>query len=179
MLYSCLKKIADEISSDGHLLRVTTLVVCPGGLIFFDAIFSGYADPPSKQQNIERMVDVMSNFISTQPYDRQSASAYAAYMIGSGLFHSCRCLNHGEASRLHMHYAEMQDKKQEELEKLLIRRTQKLGKRFLWNLREMAAEVEFWMRDGVYRVEFSTGGFETIAFEITAKGKIKLFRFAG
>ncbi|MCD8218303.1 MAG: hypothetical protein LUD01_09770 [Clostridiales bacterium] len=121
----------------------------------------------------------MSNFVSTQPYDRQSASAYASYMIGSSLFRFCRCHNHGEASRLHMHYVEMQDKKQEELENLLIRLTQKLGRRFLGKLGEMAAEVEFWMKDGVYRVEFSTGGFETIAFEISGKGKIKLFRFAG
>jgi len=121
----------------------------------------------------------MTHFVSTQPYDRQSASAYIAYMIGSSLFHSCKCLNRVEASRLRMHYAEMQDKKQEELEKMLIRLTHNLGKGFLRNLRRMAAEAEFWMMAGVYRVEFSTGGFEIIAFEISAEGKIKLFRFAG
>ncbi|MCD8364741.1 MAG: hypothetical protein LUC83_02805 [Clostridiales bacterium] len=121
----------------------------------------------------------MSNFVSTQPYDRQSASAYIAYMIGSSLFHSCRCRNQGEATRLRMHYTEMQDKKQEELETQLIRLSRRMGNEFLRKLRGMAAEAEFWMKKGVYRVEFSTGGFETVAFEITATGKIKLFRFAG
>ena len=76
-------------------------------------------------------------------YRTQLAVGYVVYMMGGSYFKSCDCKNRMEEKHLFLHYAEMPNQKQMDLETKIVRIMDKLDKEFLEQIQKLRCEVRF------------------------------------
>jgi len=112
-------------------------------------------------------------------YDKQMAVGYMAYMMGGSYFHRCRCKSPVEEKHLFLHYAEMPTEKQYQYEEKILKSIEAINPVFLQMLGSLNCEAFCYHRHGEYRIDFRTGGFESIRFVIRNNGSFSIIPFWG
>ncbi len=110
---------------------------------------------------------------SEKHYDRQLAAAYIVYMMAGDLFDQCHFASRYMENRLFLHYCEMPEKKQEDLESVVLSILRMAGPSFLSSLAELRSEVSFHYCENDLILRFVTG-FEEIEAVIDRSGHVEL-----
>ena len=105
-------------------------------------------------------------------YNRQLATAYAAYMIVSSLYRKCIVKNPYEEKHLYLHYKELSDLQQIALESTVLKHLSGLSENVSDVFKDMYCEVNFSRDDSDYLIYFTTGGFESVKGQITPHSHI-------
>lgn len=104
---------------------------------------------------------------------RQQETAYMLYMIIGSYFHRCRCKSRAVEENLFLYYKELQEKRQVEKERQIIKVSEGVLKDNMSDLAEMNAEVVISKADGLYVLRFCTG-FEDIVITVDDKGRYEI-----
>ena len=108
-------------------------------------------------------------------YNRQLATAYAAYMIVSSYYKKCVVKNTYEEKHLFLHYKELPEIQQIAAESNVLQQMEALSKNLTDTLRNMYCEVNFTKDDSDYIISFTTGGFESLKVQITPHNHVFLY----
>ena len=100
---------------------------------------------------------------------RQQETAYMLYMMISSYFHKCYCRSKVLEEKLFLYYQELQENKQVEKERQIIRVSEGVLKDTMADLAEMNAEAVIAKADDLYILSFYTG-FERILVTVDEKG---------
>ena len=100
---------------------------------------------------------------------RQQETAYMLYMIISSYFHRCYCRSKVLEEKLFLYYQELQENKQVEKERQIIRVSEGVLKDTMADLAEMNAEAVISRAGDLYILSFCTG-FERILVTVDEKG---------
>lgn len=109
---------------------------------------------------------------SQESYSRQNAVAYIIYMMAGSYFASGT--SNGRFRNLYLHYAEMPKEKQYENERRVIASVEKLGEDFLRKISGLRCETVCRRSGEELLMEFQTGGFEGLSFQIGKNGNFRL-----
>ena len=108
---------------------------------------------------------------------RQQETAYMLYMIIGSYFHKCSCRSKALEENLFLYYKELQEKRQVEKERQIIKVSEGILKDNMTDLAEMNAEVVISKADDLYILSFYPGfemivvtGDETGCYEISLEG---------
>ena len=104
---------------------------------------------------------------------RQQETAYMLYMIIGSYFHKCSCRSKALEENLFLYYKELQEKRQVEKERQIIKVSEGILKDNMTDLAEMNAEVVISKADDLYILSFYTG-FERIMVTVDDKGCYKI-----
>lgn|GEM_PF-171342 len=96
-------------------------------------------------------------------------TAYMLYMIIGSYFHRCSCRSKALEENLFLYYKELQEKRQVEKERQIIRVSEGVLKDNMTDLAEMNAEVVISRADDLYILRFYTG-FERVVVTVDEKG---------
>ena len=99
----------------------------------------------------------------------QQETAYMLYMMISSYFHRCYCRSKVLEEKLFLYYQELQENKQVEKERQIIRVSEGVLKDTMADLAEMNAEAVIVKADDLYILSFYTG-FERILVTVDEKG---------
>ena len=97
---------------------------------------------------------------------RQQETAYMLYMIIGSYFHRCSCRS---KENLFLYYKELQEKKQVEKERQIIKVSEGVLKDNIVDLAEMNAEAVISKVNDLYILSFYTG-FERVVVTVDEKG---------
>lgn len=100
---------------------------------------------------------------------RQQETAYMLYMIISSYFHKCSCKSKAVEENLFLYYKELQEKKQVEKERQIIKVSEGVLKDNIVDLAEMNAEAVISKVNDLYILSFYTG-FERVVVTVDDKG---------
>ena len=100
---------------------------------------------------------------------RQQETAYMLYMIIGCYFHRCRCKSKAVEENLFLYYKELQEKKQVEKERQIIKVSEGVLKDNIVDLAEMNAEAVISKVNDLYILSFYTG-FERVVVTVDEKG---------
>lgn len=100
---------------------------------------------------------------------RQQETAYMLYMIIGSYFHRCSCKSKAVEENLFLYYKELQEKRQVEKERHIIKVSEGVLKDNMADLAEMNAEVVISKVNDLYILSFYTG-FEMIVVTVDEKG---------
>ena len=100
---------------------------------------------------------------------RQQETAYMLYMIIGSYFHRSSCRSKALEANLFLYYKELQEKRQVEKERQIIRVSEGVLKDNMTDLAEMNAEVVILRADDLYILRFYTG-FERVVVTVDEKG---------
>lgn len=100
---------------------------------------------------------------------RQQETAYMLYMIIGSYFHRCRCKSKAVEENLFLYYKELQEKKQVEKERQIIKVSEGVLKDNIVDLAEMNAEAVISKVNDLYILSFYTG-FERVVVTVDEKG---------
>ncbi len=100
---------------------------------------------------------------------RQQETAYMLYMIIGSYFHKCSCRSKALEENLFLYYKELQEKRQVEKERQIIKVSEGILKDNMTDLAEMNAEVVISKADDLYILSFYTG-FERVVVTVDEKG---------
>ena len=100
---------------------------------------------------------------------RQQETAYMLYMIIGSYFHRYSCRSKALEENLFLYYKELQEKRQVEKERQIIRVSEGVLKDNMTDLAEMNAEVVISRADDLYILRFYTG-FERVVVTVDEKG---------
>lgn len=101
---------------------------------------------------------------------RQQETAYMLYMIIGSYFHRCSCRSKTLEENLFLYYKELQEKRQVEKERQIIRVSEGVLGECLASMAQMNAEVFISKTDEMYVLRFYTG-FEDIVATVDDKGR--------
>lgn len=101
---------------------------------------------------------------------RQQETAYMLYMIIGSYFHRCSCRSKALEENLLLYYKELQEKRQVEKERQIIRVSEGVLGECLASMAQMNAEVFISKTDEMYVLRFYTG-FEDIVATVDDKGR--------
>ena len=101
---------------------------------------------------------------------RQQETAYMLYMIIGSYFHRCSCRSKALEENLFLYYKELQEKRQVEKERQIIRVSEGVLGECLASMAQMNAEVFISKTDEMYVLRFYTG-FEDIVATVDDKGR--------
>lgn len=104
---------------------------------------------------------------------RQQETAYMLYMIISSYFHKCYCRSKVLEEKLFLYYQELQENKQVEKERQIIKVSEGVLKKCMTELAEMNAEAVISKVDDLYILSFYTG-FERVVVTVDAKGRYEI-----
>ena len=117
----------------------------------------------------------MKSFSSIEKgYNRQFATAYAAYMIVGSYFHKCTAANSYEEKHLYLHYVEMPMGKQVDCEKRiddLMLNIEYNDPEFMECIAQLNSSTYFYKEDEYFIVDFRTGGFEGLQVMVDPGGR--------
>ena len=91
------------------------------------------------------------------------------YMIIGSYFHKCSCRSKALEENLFLYYKELQEKRQVEKERQIIKVSEGILKDNMTDLAEMNAEVVISKADDLYILSFYTG-FERVVVTVDEKG---------
>lgn len=100
---------------------------------------------------------------------RQQETAYMLYMIIGSYFHRCSCRSKALEENLFLYYKELQEKKQVEKERQIIKVSEGVLKDNIVDLAEMNAEAVISKVNDLYILSFYTG-FERVVVTVDEKG---------
>ena len=100
---------------------------------------------------------------------RQQETAYMLYMIIGSYFHKCSCRSKAVEENLFLYYKELQEKKQVEKERQIIKVSEGVLKNNIVDLAEMNAEAVISKVNDLYILSFYTG-FERVVVTVDDKG---------
>lgn len=100
---------------------------------------------------------------------RQQETAYMLYMIIGSYFHRCSCKSKTVEENLFLYYKELQEKRQVEKERQIIKVSEGVLKDNMVDLAEMNAEAVISRAGDLYILSFYTG-FEMIVVTVDEKG---------
>ena len=104
---------------------------------------------------------------------RQQETAYMLYMIIGSYFHRCSCRSKALEENLFLYYKELQEKRQVEKERQIIRVSEGVLKDNMTDLAEMNAEAVISKVNDLYILSFYTG-FEMIVVTVDEKGRYEI-----
>lgn len=99
---------------------------------------------------------------------RQQETAYMLYMIIGSYFHRCSCRSKALEENLFLYYKELQEKKQVEKERQIIKVSEGVLKDNIVDLAEMNAEAVISKVNDLYILSFYTG-FERVVVTVDEK----------
>ena len=100
---------------------------------------------------------------------RQQETASMLYMIIGSYFHRCSCRSKALEENLFLYYKELQEKKQVEKERQIIKVSEGVLKDNIVDLAEMNAEAVISKVNDLYILSFYTG-FERVVVTVDEKG---------
>lgn len=100
---------------------------------------------------------------------RQQETVYMLYMIIGSYFHRCSCRSKALEENLFLYYKELQEKKQVEKERQIIKVSEGVLKDNIVDLAEMNAEAVISKVNDLYILSFYTG-FERVVVTVDEKG---------
>ena len=106
---------------------------------------------------------------------RQQETAYMLYMIIGSYFHRCSCRSKALEENLFLYYKELQEKKQVEKERQIIKVSEGVLKDNIVDLAEMNAEAVISKVNDLYILSFYTG-FERVVVTVDEKGCYEISR---
>lgn len=104
---------------------------------------------------------------------RQQETAYMLYMIIGSYFHRCSCKSKTVEENLFLYYKELQEKRQVEKERQIIKVSEGVLKDNIVDLAEMNAEAVISKVNDLYILSFYTG-FEMIVVTVDEKGRYEI-----
>lgn len=104
---------------------------------------------------------------------RQQETAYMLYMIIGSYFHRCSCKSKTVEENLFLYYKELQEKRQVEKERQIIKVSEGVLKDNIADLAEMNAEAVISKVNDLYILSFYTG-FEMIVVTVDEKGRYEI-----
>ena len=104
---------------------------------------------------------------------RQQETAYMLYMIIGSYFHRCSCRSKALEENLFLYYKELQEKRQVEKERQIIRVSEGILKDSMSKISEMNAEAVIYRTNGLYVIDFYTG-FERIVATVNENGHYEI-----
>ncbi len=104
---------------------------------------------------------------------RQQETAYMLYMIIGSYFHRCSCKSKAVEENLFLYYKELQEKRQVEKERQIIKVSEGVLKDNIADLAEMNAEAVISKVNDLYILSFYTG-FEMIVVTVDEKGRYEI-----
>lgn len=104
---------------------------------------------------------------------RQQETAYMLYMIIGSYFHRCSCKSKTVEENLFLYYKELQEKRQVEKERQIIKVSEGVLKDNIVDLAEMNAEAVISRAGDLYILSFYTG-FEMIVVTVDEKGRYEI-----
>lgn len=104
---------------------------------------------------------------------RQQETAYMLYMIIGSYFHRCRCKSKAVEKNLFLYYKELQENRQVEKERQIIKVSEGVLKYKMADLAEMNAEAVISKVNDLYILSFYTG-FEMIVVTVDEKGRYEI-----
>jgi len=104
---------------------------------------------------------------------RQQETAYMLYMIIGSYFHRCSCKSKTVEENLFLYYKELQEKRQVEKERQIIKVSEGVLKDNIADLAEMNAEAVISKVNDLYILSFYTG-FEMIVVTVDKKGRYEI-----
>lgn len=110
--------------------------------------------------------------LSAKSYGRQKAVAYIIYMMAGSYFASGT--SNSRFRNLYLYYAEMPKEKQYESERHVIDSVEKLGAEFLQKISALRCRAVCRRSGEELRMEFHTGGFGGLRFQIERNGNFRL-----
>jgi hypothetical protein len=115
-------------------------------------------------------VTIMRYSFTEKTSHRQQETAYMLYMIIGSYFHRCSCRSKALEENLFLYYKELQEKRQVEKERQIIRVSEGVLGECLASMAQMNAEVFISKTDEMYVLRFYTG-FEDIVATVDDKGR--------
>ncbi len=106
--------------------------------------------------------------------NKQLAICYIIYMICGSYFHRCTCESPLTERKMYLHYREMKAGEQERLETMVIHEMDRFSVGYLKKLAGLACEVSVRKTEEGYRIDFATGGFESISVILKNGGNIRI-----
>ena len=104
---------------------------------------------------------------------RQQETAYMLYMIIGSYFPRCSCKSKAVEENLFLYYKELQEKRQVEKERQIIKVSEGVLKDNIADLAEMNAEAVISKVNDLYILSFYTG-FEMIVVTVDEKGRYEI-----
>lgn len=108
-----------------------------------------------------------------KPNNKQQQITYILLMIIGSYFHKSKCVAKAMETTLFLHYKELSENHQVNLEERVIRDTERVLKEFLPLFAETNCEISIRHKEDNFLLTFETG-FETITAEVDKKGNYRI-----